>query len=302
MKDIKRWGALALTFALTAGGVAACTGGSPAGEGGGEESFAADGPIEGKVSFQTWSLKNERFTPYFENLIAEFEKQNPKVKIEWIDQPGDGYEQKILQQANSGELPDVVNLPPEFAMTLAQQGMLVDISKAHPEIIDKYVPGGIKGYSYDDPKGSFGFPWYLGTTVNFWNTEALKEGGVDPQKLPNSEEEYQAAALKMAESGASAKLVDSMPTFQTFVNAGVELFKDGKFVFNTDKAVEVVEKYHEMYTKGAMVPEALTGAGEAKAPLFPSGKTAYTSGTGSTAIQLRADAPNLYPKLAVSKT
>lgn len=300
--EFKRRTALVLTLGLAAGSLAACTGGNGGKEAGNEASIAKDGPIEGNVSFQTWSLKNERFTPYFEKLIAEFEKQNPKVKIEWIDQPGDGYEQKILQQANSGQLPDVVNLPPEFAMTLAQQGMLLDISKADPGVIDKYVPGGIKGYSYDEPKGAFGFPWYLGTTVNFWNTDALKEGGVDPNKLPSSQAEYEAAALKMAENGASAKLVDSMPSFQTFVNEGVELFKDGKFVFNTDKAAQVVERYHQLYVKGAMVPEALTGAGEAKAPLFPSGKTAYTSGTGSTAIQLHQDAPKLYPKLAVSKT
>ncbi|MDO5729575.1 MAG: extracellular solute-binding protein [Actinomycetaceae bacterium] len=281
-------------------GLAACTGGT--GSSGEQKPIDTDGKLSGTVKFQTWSLKNERFTAYFENLISEFEKANPDVTIEWIDQPGDGYEEKILQQANSGTLPDVINIPPEFAMTLAQSGLLVDIAQAHPEIIDVYVPGGIKGYTYEDPAGSFGFPWYLGTTVNFWNTKLLEEGGVDTSHLPMSDQEYEAAALTMVENGASAKLVDSMPTFQTFVNAGVELYKDGEFVFNTPEAAAVVDRYAELYAKGAMVPEALTGSGEAKAPLFPSQKTAYTSGTGSTAIQLREDAPTIYENLAVTKS
>ena len=89
--------ALAAAFSL-----AACTGGSGASSTS-SASSSAGGTTE--ISFQTWSLKNDRFTPYFEQLVKDFEAENPDIKVKWIDQPGDGYEDKILQQANSGELP-----------------------------------------------------------------------------------------------------------------------------------------------------------------------------------------------------
>ena len=94
--------------------------------GGGASTGAAGSDQAQEITFQTWSLKNDRFTPYFEKLVADFEKDNPGTKVNWIDQPGDGYEDKILQQADSGELPDVINLPPEFAYKLAQVDLLVD--------------------------------------------------------------------------------------------------------------------------------------------------------------------------------
>ena len=37
----------------------------------------ADGKKE--VSLQTWNLKNDTYTPYFNDLIAAFEKENPDV-------------------------------------------------------------------------------------------------------------------------------------------------------------------------------------------------------------------------------
>lgn len=37
------------------------------------------------VSFQTWNLKNDTYTPYFTKLISEFEKENPGVKVKWVD-------------------------------------------------------------------------------------------------------------------------------------------------------------------------------------------------------------------------
>lgn len=34
-----------------------------------------------EISFQTWNLKNDTYTPYFENLIEQFESDNPGVTV-----------------------------------------------------------------------------------------------------------------------------------------------------------------------------------------------------------------------------
>lgn len=55
--------ALGSAIALV-GGLAACG------------SSSGDGTAE--LKFQTWNLKNEKFTDYFEGLIDQFEKENPR--------------------------------------------------------------------------------------------------------------------------------------------------------------------------------------------------------------------------------
>lgn len=135
---------------------------------------ASEGKVEGSTSFQTWSLKNEKFTPYFEKLIEEFQKKNPKVKVKWMDQPGEGYQDKLLGQANSDALPDVVNVPPNFAYSLAKSGMLLDLSKADSELTKVYVDGGVEAYELPGIEGNYGYPWYLGTDLSWWNISELK--------------------------------------------------------------------------------------------------------------------------------
>ena len=61
------------------------------------------------LSFTWWG--NDVRHGITEELIAAFEEEHPDVTVDWIDQPGDGYQDKILSQANSNTLPDVLTLP-----------------------------------------------------------------------------------------------------------------------------------------------------------------------------------------------
>ena len=90
------------------------------------------------MKFQSWSLKNETFSPYFEKLFADFEKETG-VKVEWLDQPGDGYQEKVLSQANSNTLPDVINLPPDIAYPLADAGVLLGVPLAEEQVVGHAV-------------------------------------------------------------------------------------------------------------------------------------------------------------------
>ena len=64
--------------------VAACGSGTAGDDGGKKE-----------ISFQTWNLKNDKYTPYFEALIKAYEKDHPDVTVKWLDAPSDGYEDKL---------------------------------------------------------------------------------------------------------------------------------------------------------------------------------------------------------------
>ncbi|ALX65852.1 extracellular solute-binding protein [Microbacterium sp. XT11] len=275
--------------------LAGCTGGGGAAAGGG-----GNGEVSGEITFQTWSLKNEKFTPYFEDVIAAFEKEHPGATVKWIDQPADGYEDKILQQAESGELPDVVNLPPEYAYSLASADQLLDLGGAS-DVIDEYVPGGVAAYEYDGLDGSFAFPWYLGTELNYWNKALLAKGGI--AEPPKTFDETLDAAEKLAAAGVP--MFSSVPSPKTLqiVGAAPEIYKDGEFVFNTPEAAAIIDRYAELYKAGAITAEALQGAGTANSNIniFNTGGVAWTTaGPNYIDKDVAVNAPNLLPDVDVT--
>lgn len=258
------------------------------------EETQTEAGLSGEITFQTWSLKGDKFSPYFEKLVADFEAANPGTTINWIDQPGDGYADKVMQQATAGQLPDVVNLPPDFAFPLAQAGKLADLRAADPAAIDLFTPGGIAAYEFDGLDGSFGYPWYLGTDLNWWNTQAFTDYGLDPEKLPTTLDELYEQALIMAEaSGGSMHLMSSAPQLGELAAAGVTLFKDGEFVFNTEDGVAVLQKYVDLYQAGAMPLEVLQDTYLGNSQLFLQGKVAWTTGSASFPRDLDEKAPTI---------
>jgi len=250
--------------------------------------------LSGEITFQTWSLKNEKFTPYFEKLVTDFTTQHAGTKINWIDQPGDGYEEKVLQQAQSNTLPDVINIPPGYGMQLAEVNKLVDLKAAAPDSIASYTEGGIKAYTYAGMDGAYGYPWYLGTDLNWWNTKAFSDYGLDASKLPTNFDEFFAAAATMAEkSGGKMPLISSLPGLGDFAAAGVKLFDGTKFTFNTPEAAAVLQKYAELYKQKALPPEVLQNNYTGNAQMFQQGKVAWTTATPSFPGDLQKNAPTL---------
>lgn len=296
MKFKKPLVTLAAVSALFLG---ACTGGGGGGTVDDAAPVPSDATLSGTIQLQTWSLKGDKFTPYFEKVVADFKGLHPDLTVEWLDQPGDGYEDKVLQQAESGELPDVVNLPDSFAYQLAKAGQLVDLRAADPATMDMYVEGAQEGYTFDDMEGTFAYPWYLGTDLSWWNTEQLKAAGVE---IPTTQDEFMVAAKTAAEnSNGEIRLVSTIPDITTLEDAGVEIFDGEQFNFNTDEAAEVLEGYVDLYAAGAMPPEALNNDYAGNAALFTQGKVGFTTATSSFADQLQTDSPNLVPQVEVTK-
>lgn len=255
---------------------------------------ATGGKIEGTISFQSWSLKNEKFTPYFEKLVKDFQAANPGTTVKWMDQPGDGYQDKVLSQANSDALPDVINLPPDMAYPLAKGGFLLDLKKADPDLEKLYVDGGVKSYQFPKVDGSFGYPWYLGTDMNWWNMTELKKHGVDESSLPTTLDELLELATKLKADGSTTPLVSSMPEI-------VVTSKDGKFDFATPENAAIVDKYAKLYKAGGMPPEVLNNDYAGNSNLFKQSKVLWTTSTSSFATELATDAPTLVESTVPTK-
>jgi multiple sugar transport system substrate-binding protein len=269
---------------------------------GSQPTVDANAKVSGEVSFQTWSLK-PKFTSYVEGVIKAFEAKYPGTKVTWLDQPGDGYDKKVLSQASAGQLPDVTNLPPEFALPLAKQSLLLDVAAADPAVKTDYVEGGLTAYQYQGLSGTFGYPWYLNTDIDYWNATKFAAAGLDVKNPPKTFDELLAAAKVMHDkSGGKEYLMSRLPGIGDFTNAGVKIVSDDgkKFVFNTPEAAALLDKYRAAYQAGYLPRDILTQQYLGNSKLFSQSKVAWTTGGGNAIVDFQKDNPSLKGKVVPS--
>ncbi|GGT23772.1 ABC transporter substrate-binding protein [Streptomyces chromofuscus] len=271
---------------------------------GGDDGGSADasGKIEGDITFQTWNLR-ANFKPYFEGLIAEFEKQYPGTDVKWIDQPAEGYADKISADAAGGTLPDVVNVSPDLVAPLAKAGLALDLDKAARQYKKEYLPGAWAGHQIPGMSGTYAFPWYLNTGPLFYNKSLFDKAGLDPDQPPKTYDELFTAALRIAEKtdGEVATLAN-VPTIEDFGRYGVPLMnKEGTgFTFNDAKGVELLTKYKELYDAKALDPQALTATPESSGKKFLTGAVAMNPGSALDLGNFKKQAPNLYKNIGIT--
>lgn len=279
----------AAAFAVAALALAGCSGG------GATPGGSATGEIKGEITVQTWSL-TPKFQPYLDKVIKGFEDKYPGTKVKLLDQPGDGYSNKIVSQASTNTLPDVVNLPPDFGIALAKAGALLDISSVENDLDKTYVSGALDSFKYRGIEGTFAFPWYLNTDISYWNGTQMSEFGLDPKKLPTSIDEQLAQAKIMKDaSGGKNFLMSSKPGSDDFVRAGGKILSDDgtKTAFNTDSSVQVLQKYVEAYKAGYFPSSILNDDYLGNSQLFTKGQVAFSTGGGSAYRDFVRDNPSL---------
>ena len=270
----------------------------------GSDSGTAGGDTK-EISFQTWNLKNEKYTPYFEGLIKEYEKDHPDVKIKWMDQPSDGYEDKLSTQAASGELPDIVDGGSSILYSLAKAGALLNLSKEVPDAEGDYYEGAwggatMKGNGIEE--GAYGFPWYVNDGPTYWNKSLMQQCGLDPNNVPTTWDEWFAAGKTIVQTCDDIYLGTTMGyNAEDLVTAGATFMnKDhSKYTFNDEAGVKQLEQFVESYKEGAIPPEALDASWSQAGDLFQRGNLVAMAGSAYSAAGFKQNAPELYKNLTV---
>ncbi|MFD5584113.1 ABC transporter substrate-binding protein [Streptomyces sp. NPDC127063] len=289
------------TFAAAAAAVvllplSACGGGD---DGGSDD---ASGKVQGDITFQTWNLK-ANFKDYFDGVVAEFEKKYPGTHVKWIDQPAEGYADKISADAAGGTLPDVVNVSPDLVAPLAKAGLALDLDKAAGQYKKEYLDGAWASHQVPGLGGTYAFPWYLNTGPMFYNKSLFQKAGLDPAEPPKTYDELFADALQMADrSGGKVATLANVPTIEDFGRYGVELMnKEGTgFAFNDAKGVELLTKYKQLYDAKALDPQALTATPESSGKKFLTEAVAMNPGSALDLENFKKNAPNLYKNIGIT--
>ncbi|WP_405436893.1 sugar ABC transporter substrate-binding protein [Streptomyces avidinii] len=290
---------------LAAGALLSAAGCGLSGGAGDAKEAERTGRVAGEITFRTLQLK-PTFTAYVQAVIDAFEKQYPEVEVIWEDVPGDGYNEKLVADAQAGALPDVVNLSTDSFQLLGDRGMLADVAELDGALAKEYVPGAWEQFKLPGRGDSvYAYPWYVTPEILTYNRELFEKAGLDPNRPPTSVEQFFDCAERIAAASGgrySAFMADPKGRLPgDWQKMGIPILseKRDRFTFDTDKAVEWVERMKDLYAKGAMPKESLLKSDDIN-QLYGGGRIVFGPGSPGFVKDIKQNAPQIYAKTQVA--
>lgn len=240
---------------------------------------------ENEVVF--WSLQMGTFDGYMKPLIAEFERQNPNIKIKWIDVPYSEGEKRTLASILSSNPPDLVNLTPDFSSVLAQKQALEYIDCAKLKDYNKQITQSLM----TDGK-CYAVPFYATSSLTFYNKELLKKAGI--KHLPQTYDELNLLAPKIKQKTG---MFVTMPTLTENDTLLKILNKSGINTSQTlisDKSVKIFEGYRKLYQKDLIPKESITQNHQEALEKYMSGQLAFIQSGANFLNIVKENAPQVF--------
>jgi multiple sugar transport system substrate-binding protein len=218
--------------------------------------------------WQFWT--NPQVKPTILELIQQFEKENPSIKVNLTDLTwSDGHE-KIVVAFGSNNAPDVLELGSDWLPEFSYQDVLLDVTLEAEKIKKEFMmwePATIRNPT-DASQKIFGFPWILDTRVLFYNKDLMKRAGLDPDKPPKTWDElleYCKAVnrLKPEAYGFGINSAERHRLYKKFLpflwaNGGEILSPDKKeSKINSDRSVQALEFYKKLTQNGMIDTQAM---------------------------------------------
>ncbi len=258
-------------------------------------------------------------TKVIDGLAAQFEKENPGIKVHPIYAGNyDDARIKALAALKAGQPAQLSVLFSIDIYELLEQDVILPFDDIVSSAEDKawlksFYPALMANGSY---KGKvYGIPFQRSTIVLYWNKEAFKEAGLDPEKAPASWDEMVKMAQKLVKKDASGNVsrwgVEVPSTgyaywmFQAFARQnGQDLMnKDGNRTnYSHPDVIAALQYWRDLGAKYKVMPEGTVEWGTLR-QAFTEGKTAmmwHTTGN-LTAVKDSAKFPFGVAMLPASK-
>lgn len=239
-------------------------------------------------------------TEVMDGLIADFQKENPEITVKAVYSGNyDETRVRALSALRGGESVQLSVLGALDAHDLVEQGLVEsfsDIAKTDEEKawLTSFYPalmanGTIEGKVW-------GIPFQRSTIVMYYNKEAFKAAGLDPEVAPKTWDEMVAAAQALTKDKQYGLMIPSTGypywMFQALaIQNGQKLMnEEGTEVYlNTPEAVEALTFFRDLATKYQVSPKGTIEWGTLR-QAFVQGQTAmmwHTTGN-LTAVKKEA--------------
>ncbi|HZG06308.1 MAG TPA: sugar ABC transporter substrate-binding protein [Streptomyces sp.] len=225
----------------------------------GDSGTGAGGEGDGKGKIVFWDNNGGVRTEVWKKIIAEFEKENPDIDVEYVGIPIADVQSKYDTAIQGGDdsLPDVGMVGTAYLANMVAQGALEPVTD---RIEDSPLKGKlVKGMtdSVEAAGGEDGELFTVPTSANqgvlWYRTDLFERAGLEP---PTSWENFYRAAEELTDkkknrfgftirggAGSIAQALEMM-----YAQSGIDSFwKGGRTTVNDPRNVEALEKYAGLY-------------------------------------------------------
>ncbi|MFI6858828.1 extracellular solute-binding protein [Streptomyces sp. NPDC050421] len=261
----------------------------------------------GTIKFATQSLKTD-FGPFFEGLIAKFEKQHPGTNIVWNDAPTDtDFDSRMVSDARTCVMADVVNVPSTTIMALSKGNLLLDLDVKSPGVGKPFLPAVWDNTAFGAHGHHTALPWYWAPSITTYNKDVLKRAGLDENKPPKDWDGFVEMAKAIdKKSGGKDQALWGNPTWSfvdQWVGMGAKLMSDDRkeFTFAEDAMVKQwLTDMRELYKAGAIPKDSVTGKPD-PSQAFLGGHLAFGSPNPSFLRNVKKNGGALYERTGVGE-
>ncbi|MDC3418466.1 extracellular solute-binding protein [Aquibacillus salsiterrae] len=215
---MKKW-MVTIVFVLFAF-LAACSGGGEETAGSGDSSegdnaestAGSEGSENDVVEIEYWQYNYDSKVQLMDELIKEFEEQNPNIKVTQTNFPYEQYNEKVATLVPAGRGPDVINLYYGWVPKYVDSGFLQPLPQDpfSPEFIEEEFFPLVNATKLD------GEYWTIPTAVRtlalFYNKDLFEKAGLDAP--PKTWDELVSYAKQLTERDENGQLVTEGMAFE----------------------------------------------------------------------------------------
>lgn len=195
-------------------------------------------------------------------MIAEFEKQNPNIKVEALPVVVSDIFNRIQADIVAGQQPDVAQLPFRDLIYLATDIGANALEDMVPEAeleehLSGMIPQGLELGRHDGK--TYGLAYTFSTPILYYNADLFRAAGLDPDVPPRTWDEVEAAGVAIHEKtgkhgffpGAYGPVDGSFVYQAIIMSNGGNVRAGNKVTFGEGEAAEAVAKLRHMVDNGA---------------------------------------------------
>ena len=239
-----------------------------------------------------WTLQMNDFAPYMNEVISNFEKENPDVKINWIDVPFSEGEKRTLAAVLSDAPADLINLNPDFSAILAEKGVLEEINESDAE---QYKDTIIKALKYNGKL--YSLPWYATSAITIYNKDLLNSTG---ENVPEKYEDLLVISEKIKQSKNIYAFMPTITENDTMYKILNKYGINSAEGIKTANAENVFNFYKNLYQKDLIPKESITQTQREALEKYMSENIIFFTSGANFLNMIKENAPSVYKKTDVA--
>ena len=223
-----------------------CGGGGGGGQGGSGGGGEYSGP---SVELAFWNGFTGGDGPYMNTLVDQFNAEHENIQVSTNTVEWEDYYQRVPAAVRTEEGPDVGIMHVDQLGTNAARGVIIPLDEVADALgleESDFDPTVWNAGIYDGQR--FGIPLDMHPIALYYNKGLMEEAGLDPNRPPQTRDEYESALEELRGNGVQGSWVSPFPftgtlQFESLLwQFGGELYNEGatRATFNSDAGVEAL--------------------------------------------------------------